>query len=390
MGKQEGKAMQCEQLFQTIETLYAQYLTVWEDACSIESPTDNKAGVDAVGRYFVALAEKHGWQVEKLELEHAGDPVCITMNPDAAAPAVVFSGHIDTVHPLGLFGTPVVRREGDRICGPGVTDCKGGVVAAFLAMDALAQCGFDTRPVRLIIQTDEETGSKNSGKKTVSFMQEKARGAVAFLNTECGDGKSAIVSRKGILRYRFDVFGKAAHSSRCNEGASAIVEAAHKILKLEMLKDVSSLTCNCGVIRGGTTGNTVAAECSFTADFRFSNPQQQAEAIHLANELAETAWIPGCTCNLVLESSRPAMPLTQRNLALLERINGIYETNGLPQLAVRHGSGGSDAAYITEAGIPCLDNLGVDGGGIHSEKEYALLPSLAMAAKQLAAVAYCI
>ena len=75
--------MQCEKLFQTVETLYPQYLTVWEDVCNIESPTDNKAGVDAVGRYFIAIAEKRGWQVEKLALEGAGDPVCIIMNPDA-------------------------------------------------------------------------------------------------------------------------------------------------------------------------------------------------------------------------------------------------------------------------------------------------------------------
>lgn len=382
--------MQCEKLFQTVETLYPQYLTVWEDVCNIESPTDNKAGVDAVGRYFIAIAEKRGWQVERLALEGAGDPVCITMNPDAVAPAVVFSGHIDTVHPIGLFGTPAVRRDENRIYGPGVLDCKGGVVAALLAMDALTQCGFKARPVRLIIQTDEETGSKNSEKKTISFMQEKAQGAVAFLNTECGDGKSAIVSRKGILRYRFTVFGKAAHASRCAEGANAIAEAAHKILKLETLKDVNSLTCSCGTIRGGTVANTVAAECTFTADIRFVNKEQHDAAVYIVNEVAASSQIPGCTCRLELESERPAMPLTQRNLALLERINGIYETNGLPQLAVRHGSGGSDAAYITEAGIPCLDNLGVDGGGIHSEKEYALLPSLAMAAKQLAAVASCI
>ena len=31
---------------------------------------------------------------------------------------------------------PAVKIEGDKIYGPGVTDCKGGVVAAVLAMDA--------------------------------------------------------------------------------------------------------------------------------------------------------------------------------------------------------------------------------------------------------------
>ena len=48
---------------------------------------------------------------------------------------------------------------------------------------------------------------------------------------------------------------------------------------------------------------------------------------------------------------------------------------------------GSDAAYITLAEIPCVDNLGVDGGNIHSIREFAQLDSLAECAKRLAAVA---
>ena len=98
--------MKCEALFQTIDELYETYLNVWEDICSIESPTDCKKGVDEVGAYVVALARRHGWLVEKLSQEVSGDAVCITMNADANARPVSFSAHMDTVHPIGLFGTP--------------------------------------------------------------------------------------------------------------------------------------------------------------------------------------------------------------------------------------------------------------------------------------------
>ena len=63
------------------------------------------------------------------------------------------------------------------------------------------------------------------------------------------------------------------------------------------------------------------------------------------------------------------MPLTDRNSKLLEKMNQIYAQNCLPQLSVRTCPIGSDAAYITEAEIPCVDNLGVDGGNIHSLNE---------------------
>ncbi len=382
--------MDCQKLFSVIDGMNDQYCDIWEAVCNIESPTAYKAGVDAAGQFFINMARQRGWHVDVLEDEKAGNAVSITLNPEAQAQPVVFSGHIDTVHPVGSFGVPAVRRDDAYIYGPGVLDCKGGVVASFMAMDALYRCGFTARPVRLIIQSDEETGSKTSNLRTVEYMCEKAKNAVAFLNTEATKENSAVLIRKGILRYSYKVTGKAAHSARCNQGANAIAEAAHKILKLEKLKDDQGITCNCGVIQGGTVANTVAEQCVFTADFRFSSQKEYLKAEELAREVAESFEIQGCCCELEKVSYRPAMPLTDRNVALLERMNKIYARVGLPQLRAVSSKGGSDAAYITQAGIPCVDNLGVEGKNLHNPGEYARLDSLAASAKRLAAVAACI
>lgn len=75
---------------------------------------------------------------------------------------------------------------------------------------------------------------------------------------------------------------------------------------------------------------------------------------------------------------------------LLENINKIFLNNGLPVLKSRRCLSGSDAAYITEAGIPCVDNLGVQGGNIHSIDEYAESESLAHSAKKLSLIAMCL
>ena len=97
----------------------------------------------------------------------SGDVVCITMNPDADEKPITLSGHIDTVHAVGSFGSPAVKTDDKNIYGPGVMDCKGGVVAAFYAMDALARCEFRNRPVQLLLQTDEEG---TNDKDTVKLM----------------------------------------------------------------------------------------------------------------------------------------------------------------------------------------------------------------------------
>ena len=187
-------------IFEKILELNADYIKLWEEVSTIESPTSYKEGIDKVGQYFINLAEERGWKVEVNKQDKAGDVVCVTMNADSPLAPVTLSGHADTVHPIGLFGTPPVRFDDEKIYGPGVNDCKGGIVAGFLAMDALRECGFTKRPVRMIIQTDEEGGSKMSGKKTINHICEKCKDSVVFLNLK------PFVKGKTILkRSRIDV-----------------------------------------------------------------------------------------------------------------------------------------------------------------------------------------
>ena len=386
--------MKCKELFDVIDSLYQPYLAVWEDVCRIESPTACKEGVDATGEFFIAIARKHGWKVERLPQSISGDAICITMNPEAEAQPIALSGHLDTVHPIGLFGDSIVTRDETYIYGPGVTDCKGGIVAGFLAMEALEKVGFTARPVQMLLQSDEENGSRSSNKATIGWICEKAKDAVAFLNLEPileGQQGKATVARKGIDDYRFEVHGIAAHSSRCaTDGASAILEAAHKIMELEAYKDADGVTCNCGVIHGGTVANSVAASCEFYANFRYVDAQQLAQIEQLVRRVAETVHVPGCTCTVERVGLRAAMEPVERNYALLETMNRIYEANGMTRLEPRRVNGGSDAADATVAGIPCVDSLGVVGGKIHSAEEFGVLESLKDAAKRLAVVAYCI
>ena len=124
------------EVFGKIDELNEKFIKVWEDVCNIESPTSSKEGVDAVGRFFADMAKARGWEVEFFPQKISGDAVCITMNPDAKGQSICFSGHMDTVHPIGLFGTPAVTMDDEKIYGPGVADCKGGIVSSFLAMEA--------------------------------------------------------------------------------------------------------------------------------------------------------------------------------------------------------------------------------------------------------------
>lgn len=374
-------------LFARIDELENEYIDFWADICNIESPTEDKEAIDKVSKYIIEKAKKRGWQIEVQSQEVSGDAVCITMNPLSNNAPVCFSAHMDTVHPIGFFGENPVKIEDGKIYGPGVTDCKGGIASSFMAMAALDDVGFTDRPVKLILQSDEENSSRNSNKTTVDFMVEKAKDAVAFLNCEGYSKGSVIIERKGIRKYKFEITGKACHASRCYNGASAIREAAYKIIELEKMKDAIGLTCNCGLISGGTAENSVPEKCTFTADIRFKTKEQMAEADRLVQEISQKSFVDGTRCEAKLISWRHSMELTEKNTDLLNKVNSIFAKNNMDTVRGASGNGGSDAADTTFYGIPTLDDLGVRGEGIHSIREFAYLESLKESAKMLAIIA---
>jgi glutamate carboxypeptidase len=376
-----------EKLLKKLDELEKTYIEFWGEICSIESPTECKEGVDAVGKYIIDKAREKNWQIEIQPQEFSGDAICITMNPDSNEKPICFSAHMDTVHPIGLFGYPPVRYDEEYIYGPGTSDCKGGLTSSFMAMAALDEIGFTKRPVKLILQSDEENSSRNSNKTTTAFMCEKAKDAIAFLNCE-GYSKGKIVcQRKGIRKYKFEITGKACHSARCYDGSSAILEAAHKIMELEKFKSEDGITCNCGLIEGGTAENTVPEKCTFTADIRFKTDEQMEEAKRFAEEIAAKSFVEGTSCALTLVSWRYPMEIKEKNLELLNKINEIFEANGIPKHEFNMSNGGSDAADITHYGIPCVDNFGTIGLYEHSIRECAKLSSLKESAKLLSLIA---
>lgn len=373
--------------FKKIDELYEKYLQVWQEVANIESPSEFKAGVDACGDYFVKMAEKLGFSVEKKNEKDAGNPICITMNPNAKGKPISFSGHIDTVHPVGSFGTSPTRIDDEKIYGPGVFDCKGGIVGVMLAMEALQKCGYTDRPIQLLLQVDEEIGCRNSGGETIRWICEKAKASVAFLNVEPSVNKDLCIQRKGGAMFKFKIKGVEAHSANCAvSGANAIFEAAQKISVLEQIKDDDGITISCNTIKGGSAANTVAGYCEFICDVRFANKEQYYEAKSKIEEIRNMTFIEGCTTEVEQLNYICAMPLTESNQKLADRLNSVFEKYGLEKLQILKRGGVSDAAHATEFGLTTVDALGVEGGNMHSLNEFAFLESLKKCAKQNVAI----
>ena len=327
-----------------------------------------------------------GMETEKFRPEGAG--TCLAAaTPARALPPILLLGHMDTVHPVGSFpGGPFTRRDG-CVYGPGVHDCKGGLVMALYVIRALQHIGYDRRQLRLALVSDEETGHSLSQMASVEFLERHAQGCGAAFTFESGLLNGDIVTgRKGGGVIRLTVEGIASHCGTAPEkGASAVREAARKVVAIEDLTDFSRVTFNCGLIRGGSSVNVVPDRCEVSVALRFHTNRDRDEALSALQSICGRVETPGTQCTLSPLAGFPAMEETDRTAALFALYRETSTALGLGTPESVYSAGCSDSAFTTSMGIPTLCAVGVLGQGQHSPDEHAFADSLLPQAKRLAA-----
>jgi len=362
--------------------LREEYLRDLKQIVDMDSPTDDKARVDAIGRVVRGWLEASGGTVESFPQAERGDHLRATWQGAADSPTVVLVGHIDTVYPAGTVVSRPFTVTGNRISGCGVSDMKPGILSGIYALRILRDLDISLPHVRYVVNTDEEVGSQTSR----ALIEETAKNADAAYILEPGRavGPGCIVTtRKGIGLYNLRVTGKAAHAGgEPWRGRSATLEMAHKIVALHALTtpglsagNTEGVSVNVGVVHGGSRRNVVAAEAYAEIDVRVPTAADVADMEAAMRQIAATATVPETTAELTGGINRPPMERTEaqgRLLAIADRILAGWD---IPVEPIGTG-GGSDGNFTAAIGTPTLDALGPMGGGAHSPEEYLDLTSL--------------
>lgn len=376
--------MEICKLFETIEAERPRYEEFLCKICSYEARAYDKQTIDQMVDYISAFAQGEGLQVIRTPMEKCGDFLTIEINAGAEK-AGLFMAHMDTVFDKGVFGDPPVRRAGDQIFGPGVTDCKGGIAIALLMMKALREQGFQ-KHTRLILTSDEEISNVLGGEREQQFFKEQSAGFPCAINCEPADGDQAVVARKGILKCRLDVYGVGGHAGKHYfECKNAIVEAAHKIVALSEKSVPGGTTYSCNIIEGGSAPNVIPNHCSVMVDIRAVTVADIESARKTVEQVAQNAFIPGTTCKVDFPHVRPPMEKTPETMALLQGLLDTCHKYGLGTLAPMESGGGSDSCYTQMAGVPSICGMGAGGGKQHSAEEFLNVESISLRAKILAA-----
>lgn len=378
--------MKKQEIFHFIDDHREEMLALWREMVNQESGSADKAGVDRVQGMVKGILEREGATVRIVEYETAGNMLVAEIGRERSKPAVIFMGHVDTVFKTGTVEKrPFTIRDGNAY-GPGVLDMKGGIVAFLYAITALRYAGFSERPIKILLAGDEETGHFASNAAEI-FIREAA-GAIAAFNCETGFTDDAIViGRKGVARFDMEVRGVAAHVGNDPEnGRSAIVEIAHKLIEIDKLTNWNEGTSfNVGVIEGGTVPNATPDYAKIKIDVRFADEDAIPKISKQLEQIAAKTFVPGTTTVLTAGIGFKPMKTTEgvRRLAVL--VKKISAENGFGEPYEKTVGGGSDSAYTVIAGVPTVCAMGVKGGRNHSEEEYAVIESVFERSKLLAA-----
>ena len=357
-------------------------VTLLRQMVEIESPTYDKASVNRMGAMVAREAGKLGAHVEALPMSNTGDIIVARWGEGPGG--ILLIGHIDTVYPLGTLDVMPFIEKDEKILGPGVLDMKGGLVIALTAIAALSDSGqMPSRPITMMFNTDEETGSYAS-RAVVEKLARDAALALVYEPSETLEG-SLHTWRKGTGKFTITVQGRAAHSGGAHQkGLNAIEELAHQIVVVQQLTDYErGTTINIGSVHGGRAINIVPAYAAADGDVRIMRVDEYErvdKAMRSLKPFLKDSVIE-VQCNL----NRPPMPFDATMEATFDKAQSIAAAHGLDIKAGGAGSA-SDANFVAHMGIPVLDGLGAYGEGFHSEEEYLITKSLVERATLTAAL----
>ncbi len=191
------------------------------------------------------------------------------VRPGSGSRFVALSAHIDTVFPAA---TPLhIHQQGSRLYGPGVSDNGAGIAALLAVANALASGGIrHALPFVFIGNVGEEGEGDLRGMRHV-FATPRWRDAIAYSVIVDGAGTDTIVAEAlGSRRFEAIARGPGGHSWNDFGAPNPIITLARAIELFSQTPVPASpkTTFNVGVIRGGTSVNSIPESASMKIDVR--------------------------------------------------------------------------------------------------------------------------
>ena len=327
------------------------------------------------GEYLKAIFEMYGFRVRTDAIgnvigERPGDAT-----KEEGKKVVLFAAHLDTVFPEG---TDVkVRREGDRLMAPGISDNAAGLAALAGLARALYESRVKTERTIVLAGDVGEEGEGNL--RGIRALVEAYSGRLAAVIAVDGASTEHITTQ-GIASRRFEVAitGPGGHSWSDFGEPNPISAVARGIVKFSAVKipETPRTSFNFGVIEGGTSVNSIPTSAAVKIDLR---SEDEAQLARLEAALRE-AMQAGLKEEMAAAKTNDALGITFRPLGarpagklpddapMLDTVRAVDRYLGNRSRLERSST---DANIPLSVGIPAVSlGGGGTGGGSHTPAEW--------------------
>lgn len=338
-------------------------------ACAIQQIPAPPFGEEVRAAFVASEFKKAG--LSDVHTDAPGNVYARLPGGGGALPVVV-SAHLDTVFPL--MTDLGIKKDGDRIYGPGIGDNSLAVAALFGLVWELAHAPGSMVSLRSALPGDlwlvanvgeEGLGNLRGMRAVVEKFKDQVKAYIVLEGLALGQ-----LYHRGLGSVRFRIITRTAggHSWKDYGEPSAIHELAKLIVQLTgiVLPTEPRTTLNVGVISGGTSINTVAPEAQLELDLR-SEEQAALEAlVTRVNRLVKAVNGKGVEVVAQEIGNRPSgsIPRTHPLVQLAQK--NITDHGMQPSLAISS----TDANIPLSLGYPAIC-VGIStGSGAHTVGEY--------------------
>jgi len=328
------------------------------------------------------LAERFGEAgLDDVRVDDVGN--VFGVHPGYGQRYVALSAHIDTVFPAN---TPLnIRQQGSRLYGPGVSDNGAGVTAMLAIASLLHMVRLrHALPFVFIGNVGEEGEGDLRGMRHI-FSTPRWKDSIAYSIVLDGAGSDTIVAEAlGSRRFEVIVRGPGGHSWSDFGAPNPIVILAKAIetFTATPVPAAPKTTFNIGVIRGGTSVNSIPESASMKVDIRSTSMNEMerleqtlrvalnraVEDETLAAEMKSSVQKrPGVSCEIVPIGNRPAGELSTgaRILHVMRAVDAQINNAAQVQRA------STDANIPLSLGLEAIAiGGGGSGGGAHTLQEW--------------------
>ena len=244
-----------------IKTDHDNTITEQKQISTIPAPSfkEQKRGEDYLKRLVIV-------GVKDVQMDKEGN-VCGLLPGSGKGPKLLFAAHLDTVFPEGT-DTRVKEKNG-RLYGPGIGDDARGLALILSVARAFKASGIKTvGDVMVCGNVGEEGIGDLRGVKALFRDHHDIDG---FISVDTPDDVSGITYlATGSHRYEVTYKGPGGHSFEAfglPNATHALGRAIAHIADLQVPKQPKT-TFAVGIVKGGTSVNSIAAEASMLVDMR--------------------------------------------------------------------------------------------------------------------------